>query len=340
MFRYRRLLVLVPAFTAALVAMVASLHAKAGRPAFDQQVSDGIQEATCTVVNRFARGEAGALQVVERLAADYRSTGRRLPGGEWYLSYFYGWTAACLDVPPRLERIAQWKREHVKSPAPYLVEAVQLISEGFGGAHGSLGRYVENPPPVADVSALHRAKALLLESKALSSTDPHWYVLIAQIAVGGGMDEAEFTVLMTEGLKRFPEYVQLYSASADYYLPKWNGDADSLEAWARTVEKTIGGSAGRQAYARLYMHAHRVEYGDGLYLHSRANKATMKAGLADITEQPTSIEMLNWAGYASCLAGDADETLRMMHKIDRHTLPFIWGGAESLRACYRWAILR
>jgi hypothetical protein len=329
--------------SAAAAAVALSTASVAASPAMlerDTDFASQIEQNAQMTAGRSLRGQPEGFEQLTRLADEYRHGAHRLPSGMWYLSYFYSSLDGIFNVPPREALFKQWKDAHPASPAPYIVDAMHSISRGFGPGMRALSERHFAVSTADNPTALQQAKAVLLESRLVSSVDPHWYALMAQIAVGGAMEEDEFITLMQEGLRRFPEYDFLYAASADYYLPKWNGDSESLESWAQNVRKIVGGNAGDRAYVLIYRHAHRIEYGDRLHMAIHADRTLMKISLRDMIERSKSSEIANWAALSACLAGDRDETRRLFERIGSYTELHTWETRDRLLTCRAWAGVR
>lgn len=157
----------------------------------------------------------------------------------------------------------------------------------FYGAIDKINTYQEKDPQAWEPfhKKIEASKEVLVNSKELSSQDPHWYVVMANIATIQSWKEEEFQVLVREGLIRNKYYFQLYFDIMGYYTPKWHGSAEKIEAFARnTVEKTKE-KEGAGMYARIYWAASQSQFQGRLFENSNVRWGAMSKGIDDVLKK-------------------------------------------------------
>jgi hypothetical protein len=153
---------------------------------------------------------------LERLSTQYRTSKSRTTSGLWKLTVFHsGISKAFLD---RRKRKTDWaKAEHVvkkwlakypDSPSPHIAYARIAINHawsirGTGGGKNVAPQTVEHFKQHIEIARkIEGARTYLEKNKHIAAKDPHWYVLMAEIAMTQGWPEPRFSKMVSEGLGR------------------------------------------------------------------------------------------------------------------------------------------
>ncbi len=91
------------------------------------------------------------------------------------------------------------------------------------------------------------------------------------------------------------------------------------------------------AYARVYWHAFRVQYGRELFKQSRVDWSRLKRSIGELSVEHPSPDILTRATLLACTAGDREETKQLFLKSAEPLSFYPYAGAEERDACRIWA---
>jgi len=305
---------------------------------FDSAVTEALTEAI--------KGNVKELDVLEAVAAEARSTKIRMMTGSWKLAVLYDQTFADPNSPDFQALLARWTARWPKSPTPYILMAQAMLTPAKKSHWTELRGLPDPRNHTIKLDALKELQAFLQKIQSFAEHDPQWSVLSARVRVMIESDEASeqstaaFKDFVLKAIEREPTYDELYSAGTFYFLQKWNGQADNrmaLEEWAQAAA-AAGKSAGVDGgYARVYWHAHRYQYGRMLFDWTNADWTRLKAsGNAYIAEHKESGNAMRMA-FLACLAGDRNETKRLITLPGRHRYLGETAGIDVFKVCDAWA---
>lgn len=290
---------------------------------------------------------------LEEMAQGYRTRKTRTPSGVWHLSLFYSGINDVLDdarrspAPVREAKMAsherrarRWAERYPGSPAAHSVNGLALLARAW--SHRGSG-YAHSVPPEAWAPFyrhLGLARAYLEEHKTVAAVDPRWYEAMLAIARAQGRDRDEYDKLLDEALEREPLYYQTYFEALENLLPKWHGDVQEIERFARDAVNRTAAQEGRGMYARIYWFASQTEFGNELFSESRAVWPQMKDGFDDVVARyPDPWNLNNFAKFA-CLAGDKAKTKELLSRIGADVVREAWQPALLLQQCAAWSASR
>lgn len=283
---------------------------------------------------------------IDRVYRGYLVRGDRTPSGLWKHGVFLAAvTGAVMELDKaasdkdwgRVEtRTLGWIRSAPKSSLARLLH-VEVIRRRAWHIRG--GGYANTVPAAAwkpFYAHIRRARDYLGSQQALMADDPNYYVLMVELAreSPGGTDP---TPAYEAGIQRFPGYYPLYFSMLHYLLPKWHGDGESIDAFARAAATRSRATEGRGLYARIYWFASQINYGDDLFAESKVKWNEMKAGFDDIVMRyPDPWNLQNYAKFA-CDAGDRATLAALFKRIGTNYDERAWGSQAKYDSCRRKA---
>lgn len=280
---------------------------------------------------------------LEALAQKFRREKSRTPSGLWKLSFFYegvkrfyrGASSSGSTDPEGT--IKSWLNAYPNSATSHIAYAAMLNARAWE-VRGT--GYVSTVPkeawkPLKEV--VERAFVALQQSKEVAASDPQWYTEMAEIATFQDWPIDKFSALIDEALDREPLYFDTYFAAVNRYLPKWGGNADMVERFARAAVERTREAEGSALYARIYWSASGGQYRDDLFEDSLADWAEMSRGIDDVVAKYPDRWNLSHFAYFACLAGDYAKALDLMNRVQGDVLTEPWGGWFGYYRCRWWA---
>jgi len=279
---------------------------------------------------------------LDLLADKYRKFEERTSSGVWKLSEFYSAFGPGVDARDTqqwdayIANLEDWIQENPASPTPRIALAWTLIKRAWAHRTTLPARHVKPDAWKAYEYYVSQAKNYLLQNKAVTSQDPHWYDVMATVAMAEGWPLEQYLELISEGTTRYPYYYGIYFAGANYLLPRWHGSFEKLDAFAnaaveRTKEKDKNG-----LYARVYWSASGTIKKHRLFAESAVNWEKMRQGIFDILEQYPDQWNINNFAYFACLAKDKETTKKLSGMVTA-PIPGVWEASEVFDACKNWA---
>ena len=282
---------------------------------------------------------------LETLADELRQKKSRTASGVWQLTSFYAGIQTAVNAKPdeaerwqAAERLVEkWLSGYSGQPTPHLAYAQLLMNHGWrirGDGYASTVK-PENWRPFHEY--VEKARVYLEDHKSVASRDPHWYVMMAEIARVQSWPEADFRKMLLEGLELEPYFYQTYFAAIDYYAPKWGGSAAAIEAFAKESLERTKDVEGFGMYARIYWYASQTQYNRNLFSRSLVDWPTMKKGIDDVLRRyPDGWNLNNFAKFA-CLAKDKAKTAELLARVHTDFVPEAWWPGPLFRRCWDWA---
>lgn len=282
---------------------------------------------------------------LEGMAQAYRDTSPRTGSGIWKLSQFYLGVAWKFDTAKRdpefwakaEETAAAWTRQYPDSPTAHLARAQVLLNRGWSYHGPGFAASVKEADWAPYLDYTEKARRYLLEHRDIASRDPYWYELLVLVATRQKWPAKDFWAIVEEGTSRYPDFHHLYFTAANYLLPKWNGDAQSLEKLAQLAISKSRRIEGEGLYARIYWVVSLDQYGRDLFTHSQVDWPTMSRGIDDVLARyPDEWNVQSFA-YFACLAGDKAKTAELLAKMHSPPEWRAWRNVDNHAGCSRWA---
>lgn len=105
------------------------------------------------------------------------------------------------------------------------------------------------------VDRLHEAEKIYEEAKNMADQCPQLYALELKVAKDLDYDRPSFDQVFNDGIKRFPEYFELYTLKMRYLMPVNGAAKGDMENFVTTQADKIGGKDGDIFYARMVWQA-------------------------------------------------------------------------------------
>lgn len=301
-------------------------------------VRDGARDA-------FWRGDFAAL---EKQYASLRQGGNYTIDGKLELDLFREGLAAVFDHNARPnepyvrevdELTLQWATEHPQSALAQTLHARALLRHAWSyRGNGYAGDVT--PEAMREFERYLRSAMEYLKDHAdVALSDSYAHLTLLDIGKAYGLSQKQMEAIAENGLKQNPRDAILYFSVAGRLLPKWGGDANTLDRYIRHATAQTQAQYGSGLYAWLYSTVAREQYGHALFDGSLADWPTMKQGFDDLMARfPDSVMHRNRYAYFACRARDKPVLQAQLGLLAGKLDVKEWGdnGERSLEGCQRW----
>lgn len=283
---------------------------------------------------------------LEDLAALYRDEQARTSSGLWMSTLFYAsienlvsYQQASPETWQYLYKISDaWIAKYPDSPTPYLAKSLITRQQAWSIRGTGYANTVKAESWQPFNEKIQAAKDILLESKSISSQEPHWYVVMVDIATEQSWQDAAFEELVDEGLARYPYYYQLYFDIMNYYTPKWHGDPVKIEAFASRAAELTKKKEGAGLYSRIYWAASQSQFKGRLFQNSHVRWPLMSQGIDDVLREYPDQWNINSFALFACLAEDQKKTRNLIAMIKGEPMKSAWlGNLKYYQYCETWS---
>lgn len=287
---------------------------------------------------------------LDLMAKQYREKEEKMSSGVWKLTFFYFSFKGAYPIEQMYlnswyefaDKADLWISKSPNSPAPYIAKSLILLRQAWIIRGGGYAFRVEPKAWKSFYEKVALAKKTLEDSKKVSSVDPHWYVVMADIAKLESWDEAALKDLFEQGVKQSPYYYQLYFVVAMYYESRWHGNAQKLESFARNALEKTKDKEGYSLYTRIYWSASQSYFSGELFKKSNVDWKIMSKGIDDILKKYPDQWNINNFAHFSCLAKDKEKTKELVALITPRPIEIAWkeeyvSGGKKFRSCKKWA---
>jgi len=299
------------------------------------------------VVRRTGRAEAadalgdGDVEALERLSKRYRDGAERTPSGQWKLAFFYaGLVDAFEPIDAHDEAawaafdsvLARWQERYPASPSARLARAEALITRAWAYRGGCWAQCVD-PEAWEPFRALNEQARVQLEAdRDVAAVDPHWYQLMAKIALVQSWPQERYDALEAEVFAHAAGYQDAVFAAAARYRPEWGGDYEAMEAFAQRLLEHTRAQEGEALYVRLYWTVSNTDDGLRLPAGARADWATLRRSMdAVLAKYPDEWNRQHFAAMA-CNSQHFDDLPELMKGLEGAVLS-AWGSSLNFAVC-------
>jgi hypothetical protein len=176
---------------------------------------------------------------------------------------------------------------------------------------------------------IEMAQGILNGAKAMKTEDAEAYYLQLILDKAMGHSRAEMESSFTKGLKLNPDFTPIYSAKAEYLLPRWSGGPGDWESYAAQAADRMGGDNGDILYMFIVRSVAYTE-GSSLFNDSLLSYPRMKKGfLAARARYPDNTWDLNSFCYFASIAGDHDTAVDLFKRIGDNYVEDVWGSRND-----------
>ncbi len=241
-----------------------------GQSSAPQQGAADVGGETTAIDNHWARNIREALVAekfddLEAMAAQYRTSKSRVPGGDWQLALFYSALrsprAGDTNMPDHLAHLQRWMAAKPQSVTAAVAYAGSMTKWAWQARTNAQADKVTPEGWRLFAERVAGARAAL-DAMAHAPLDGQWYSEYMTVALAQDWDNDRMKALFDKGSRAFPSYFYLYKEYSDYLLPKWDGKPGEAALFAKNSADAIGGSDGDLLY---------FEIGTGLLGRSNGN---------------------------------------------------------------------
>jgi len=278
---------------------------------------------------------------------DYlRSNKIRTSSGLWLQSFYYAGFENMIGrardeavYDQNDEEFSRWIEGNKSSDAAHLALSMSMISRAWLYRGDGYAGTVSEDAGDKFQAQISKTKKFLLEHKSISERDPEWYSqLFIVLRAANTTDEASYRKYFDEATKRYPDYYPIYFNASVFYLPKWHGDADSFEQFAKYAGKNLSAENANAVYARIYWANVCTRCGDKDVANWREHWPDLRAGFDQVIKDYPDQWNINSYARIACSAYDQDKTLEVMKKISGSPIPNAWDEEQySYEYCANWS---
>lgn len=277
--------------------------------------------------------------------AHYVKQGTRSSSGRWASGIFaenvlHGRGTPLASHPDSIvwwqdleKQVQGWVDASPDSPLAHLTLTHVVMNHAW---HIRGGGYASSVPASAWKpfrEEMARARGYLLKHSKIASRYPEYYELRIHLETALNSERETVDAVYDEATRRFPDYYPVYFAMTNYLLPKWHGDIDAVEAFARDAVQRSRKTEGQGMYARIYWVVAQAQFRDALFEESGVHWAHMRTGFDDVIKRyPDQWNIQNYAHFA-CLAKDHKTFRKLSPRIKPPTVPHVWTAPNTLEAC-------
>jgi WD40 repeat protein len=156
-----------------------------------------------------------------------------------------------ITAKERLAFFDAWHQAKPEDATPLILKAHAHIKIAWEARGSGAAASVTDEGWQVFKDELGNALKVARTAEALKPDDPELYHVLIILAKGLGGKREHVDRYVTEGRKIFPAYHPLYTATAEYLLPRWHGEPGDCGKFAEDVRTAIGGEEGLIAYARI-----------------------------------------------------------------------------------------
>lgn len=229
---------------------------------------------------------------IERVAAQLQKSGAANIEGVPHLRAFFNglFSGETKNFPALQARIAAWRAARPKSNLARLA-ALEMWTEQAYQARGTGYASTITPGMEARMgAALDKGAATLKTLPKNAVESPLFFDVVLRWGLFAGASREFFDKTFADGIKKFPNYLPLYTRRAHNLLPRWFGEPGEWEAMAKKRADQLGGEKGDVFYARIVWSLSQLVA--DLPKESKFSYARAKRGFEILQEiQPDSISL-------------------------------------------------
>jgi len=279
---------------------------------------------------------------LEKQAAMLNETEPRFVSGLWQLAAFMAAlsqpeTQTEADWTAHRKALEAWKEAFPGSVTQRIAWASFLINSAWKIRGSGYASTVARDAWQAFKAELLAAQAVL-ESLPRSEWTPYAYQRSLVLAMGLGLPKEEVRPLLEEGMKRWPDYYDLYFAEAVRLLPRWHGRPGEWESWLAELALDEADLAD-EIYARVtWSLAHYYKNEQGVFKATAVEWPRVKRGFEVMRRRfPDSDWNLNAFARFSAYASDRPTALGLVQELAGKENTSFWGGWSYYDNFKRWA---
>jgi hypothetical protein len=270
----------------------------------------------------------------------------RTPSGMWLQSLFYagiqeylGNVTSETGLLQTDESLSNWIATSSNPDAAHMAMSYLMLHKAFLYRGDGYAAEVSEENFRLFHQQISATKKYLLEHEDIAARDPEWFSMMLSITrVEENSSENRHRSYFDKAVKQYPDYFPVYFTAAVFYLPKWHGDEDSFDKFARDAGKNLSPEKARALYSRIYWANVCTRCGDKDVLNWRDHWLDLKAGFDQIIQDnPDQWNINNYARIA-CSANDQDKTRTLLQKIKGEPIAEAWNDEKfTYHYCANWS---
>ncbi|MBZ5523908.1 MAG: DUF4034 domain-containing protein [Acidobacteriia bacterium] len=308
------------------------------------------QEYDLHSLDRYSAGiralfEQEKFENLDQLATTARSTHARLPGGFWTIHLFYSplmepakgtdnvqendWTI-------HLDRLQRWKSQRPDSITARVALAGAQLQFAWRARGGGFANTVSEDGWRVFQERAELAARTLVDASSLPAKCPEWYLTMQAVARALGQGKEMQTAIFEKAVAFEPDYQYFYRFQAETLMPKWEGEAGEMAAFAARIADRIGGTKGDMIYYQIATFLNCACDNDrGL---NGLSWPRIRRGYSAVEEQyGESVENLNAMAYMAGMAGDPVYAEELFARIGEGWDENLWHNKENFQMVREWA---
>jgi WD40 repeat protein len=255
------------------------------------------------------------------------------PLAEWYNFISDPAFSESQEVPEHCVKLGIWMTSRPDSPIPLLAQAKARINHawqlrGYGSA--STARNEER-----FLAEMAKARQLLEQAVRLRVKDGEAHTLLLEVARAEGRSLDETKTIFESGRSIDATYVWLYSAMAEYLLPRWHGKRGDVEKFALESVRKLPGEDGLDVYGHI---AYVVNQYDGnmLFWGDYDRKMLAQAAEVLVKRYPNTLNVVPFAALCTIVANDHHAARRIRPYVNSSDVPRVKVWKNVAADYFRW----
>jgi len=218
------------------------------------------------------------------------------------------------DFAEHFAKMSAWRDELPDSPTCLAVLAHIQIHSAWEARGIGVATTVTEEGWEKFRERLAIARPLVREAIERGAPDGHAYELMVVMAKAEGWTPEQTREIVDAGRKVDPTFGPLYSAMAEYLLPRWHGEPGDITKFAAEVVQLVPGDDGLDAYGHIVYVINRYEP-EHLFYGGYDRKLLAQAAEVLVRRYPHAPNLVPFAALCTVAAQD--------HNAARRVMPFV-----------------
>lgn len=225
-----------------------------------------------------------------------------------------------------METHRAWEQAHPKSVTQRTALANLLVSYAWHARGTGYADTVTDEGWRLMGERLNQASKALEDAMRLGGEHIYWYTVAMRLGTGQGWKKQAFDDLLTEAVRKEPEYWGIVAQRAYTLLPRWYGEEGDWERFAAQAADDPSG-LGDEAYARIVIWL--SDYYADVFRDAQASWPRTKKGLEMLlTKYPEAVTLQNQAARLGTMGRDQEFAKAWFDRLGDSYLEDVWGKPE------------
>ena len=275
---------------------------------------------------------------LDQIADDARKSNKTISDGQPLLGALYDGVAGCVcrsnltaaDWNQRRELLQAWRLKSPKSTTAEVALGTFHLTFAWAARGNGYASTVEAERWDQFRAGVNKAYETLQQASPAARQDPGWYYAMLHIGLAQHWEQARFETIYREGTGKYPLYLPLHFAAANYYSPQWYGSVEQMQAYIRQAVEATRPLLGDTLYARINWSSQNSD----MFNSGGVDWKQMKAGFERLVADYPDEWNLNNYGHLACQARDADTVVAVAARI-KQPIARVWREAPDY---YEWCV--